>query len=106
MLHNIHKVMKIMEDIKLSKALMFLVYNNVVANKCHLRTADFPQIFLISELPVLVFIHGESWSWGSSNLYDGRILATLGQIIVVTFNYRIGVLGKLMQVRQIHEQLF
>ena len=45
------------------------------------------------ELAVLVFIHGESWSWGSASLYDARVLATLGKIIVVTFNYRIGVLG-------------
>ena len=28
------------------------------------------------------------------SLYDARVLATLGKIIVVTFNYRIGVLGK------------
>ena len=42
---------------------------------------------------MLVFIHGESWSWGSSSLYDARVLATLGQIIVVTFNYRIGIFG-------------
>ena len=113
----------------------------------------------LPELPVLVFIHGESWSWGSArwitrivtkpnpigigkatnpkrnlikssscqncdntknkkiklnfsepqisllwhwfeeklvsfSLYDARVLATLGKIIVVTFNYRIGVLGK------------
>ena len=47
------------------------------------------------ELAVLVFVHGESWSWGSSALYDARILATLGRIIVVTFNYRLGVFGKI-----------
>jgi len=45
------------------------------------------------KLAVLVFIHGESWSWGSASLYDARVLATLGKIIVITFNYRIGVLG-------------
>merc|ERR1719410_502751 len=45
------------------------------------------------KLPVLVFVHGESWAWGSSALYDARILATLGRIIVVTFNYRLGVFG-------------
>ena len=51
----------------------------------------------ISELAVLVFVHGESWSWGSSALYDARILATLGRIIVVTFNYRLGVFGELFK---------
>ena len=41
-----------------------------------------------------MFVHGESWAWGSSALYDARILATLGRIIVVTFNYRLGVFGE------------
>ena len=49
---------------------------------------------IISEFAVLVFVHGESWAWGSSHLYDARILATLGRIIVVTFNYRLGVFGR------------
>ena len=44
-----------------------------------------------------MYVHGESWSWGSSALYDARILATLGRIIVVTFNYRLGVFGELFK---------
>ena len=52
------------------------------------------EILYFPELAVLVFVHGESWSWGSSALYDARILATLGRIIVVTFNYRLGVFGE------------
>jgi carboxylesterase type B len=44
-------------------------------------------------LAVMVFVHGESWSWGSANLYDARVLATLGKVVVVTFNYRLGILG-------------
>ena len=28
--------------------------------------------------PVIVFIHGESYSWGSGNLYDGSVLAAVG----------------------------
>ena len=43
-----------------------------------------------------MFVHGESWSWGSAALYDARILATLGRIIVVTFNYRLGVFGEIL----------
>ena len=53
---------------------------------------------IISEFAVLVFVHGESWAWGSSHLYDARILATLGRIIVVTFNYRLGVFGRNSQM--------
>ena len=43
--------------------------------------------------PVLVFVHGESYSWGSGNLYDGRVLAAYGKVIVVTFNFRLGIFG-------------
>ena len=45
-------------------------------------------------LPVVVYVHGESFQWGSGNLWDARVLASFGSVIVVTFNYRLGVLGK------------
>lgn len=44
--------------------------------------------------PVLVYIHGESFEWNSGNPYDGSVLASYGQVIVVTVNYRLGVLGE------------
>ena len=44
--------------------------------------------------PVIVFIHGDSYEWGSGNLYDASVLASVGQVVVVTLNYRLGVLGK------------
>ncbi|XP_022126293.2 neuroligin-4, Y-linked isoform X1 [Pieris rapae] len=44
-------------------------------------------------LPVLVYIHGESYSWSSSNPYDGAVLASYTDLVVVTLNYRLGVLG-------------
>jgi Carboxylesterase family len=44
-------------------------------------------------LPVLVFIHGESFEWNSGNPYDGSVLASYGDMIVVTLNYRLGILG-------------
>ncbi|CAH1781719.1 unnamed protein product [Owenia fusiformis] len=43
--------------------------------------------------PVLVFIHGESYESGTGNAYDGSVLASFGQIIVITLNYRLGPLG-------------
>lgn len=46
------------------------------------------------KLPVLVFIHGESYEWNAGNPYDGSILSSLGNVIVVTMNYRLGILGK------------
>ena len=40
-----------------------------------------------------MFIHGESYEWNSGNPYDGSVLASYGQVIVVTLNYRLGLLG-------------
>ncbi|VDI27354.1 Hypothetical predicted protein [Mytilus galloprovincialis] len=45
------------------------------------------------KLPVLFFIHGGSNVDGMGAMFDGDILAANGQIIVVTFNYRVSVLG-------------
>ncbi|CAN5647950.1 carboxylesterase family protein [soil metagenome] len=43
--------------------------------------------------PVMVWIHGGAFINGSSDLYDARALATKGDIVVVTVNYRLGSLG-------------
>jgi carboxylesterase type B len=47
----------------------------------------------LNKVPVLVFIHGESYDWNSGNVYDGSVLASFGQVIIVTLNYRLGILG-------------
>ncbi|TCO47387.1 carboxylesterase/lipase family protein [Actinocrispum wychmicini] len=45
--------------------------------------------------PVLVFLHGGGFTSGSGGLdwYNGAELASRGDIVVVTVNYRLGVLG-------------
>ncbi|KAB5576664.1 hypothetical protein PHYPO_G00200290 [Pangasianodon hypophthalmus] len=43
--------------------------------------------------PVMVYIHGGSYVEGTANVIDGSILASYGDVIVVTVNYRLGVLG-------------
>jgi para-nitrobenzyl esterase len=45
--------------------------------------------------PVLVWIHGGAFVMGSGStrLYSGRRLATRGDVVVVTINYRLGALG-------------
>ena len=47
-----------------------------------------------SKYPVVVFVHGESYEWNSGNPYDGSVLASYGGVVVVTVNYRLGILGK------------
>ena len=44
-------------------------------------------------LPVILFIHGETYEFGTGNAYDGSVLASFGRVVVVTLNYRLGVLG-------------
>ncbi len=44
-------------------------------------------------LPVMVWIHGGSLVTGSGGLYDPTPLVEKGGVIVVTINYRLGVLG-------------
>ncbi|XP_074594558.1 neuroligin-1-like [Brevipalpus obovatus] len=46
-----------------------------------------------TRLPVIVFIHGESFEWNAGSSYDGSVLASYSNIVVVTINYRLGVLG-------------
>jgi para-nitrobenzyl esterase len=45
--------------------------------------------------PVMVWIHGGAFSYGSGSeaLYDGAQLCTRGDVVVVTIHYRLGVLG-------------
>ena len=42
---------------------------------------------------MMIFVHGESYEVGTGNAYDGSVLASYGGVIVVTVNYRLGVLG-------------
>jgi len=45
--------------------------------------------------PVMVWIHGGSFMYGSgsSHLYDGKSFAEQGDVVLVTLNYRLGVFG-------------
>ncbi|GBM59635.1 Neuroligin-4, X-linked [Araneus ventricosus] len=50
------------------------------------------------KVPVMVYIHGESYEWNAGNPYDGRVLASYGNVVVVTINFRLGILGFLPAV--------
>ena len=43
--------------------------------------------------PVMMWIHGGAFVEGVASLYDGEGLAALGDVVVVTVNYRLGVFG-------------
>lgn len=50
---------------------------------------------IADSLPALLLIHGDSYSWGAGNSFDGTALAAHGRLIVVSINFRLGVFGKL-----------
>jgi para-nitrobenzyl esterase len=52
-----------------------------------------PRLGSETKPPVLVWIHGGSNIGGESNDWDGSELATQGPTVVVTINYRLGLLG-------------
>ena len=44
-------------------------------------------------LPVMVWVHGGSFVYGNGANYDASKLAVMGDVVVVTINYRLGPLG-------------
>ncbi|XP_040592574.1 acylcarnitine hydrolase-like isoform X2 [Mesocricetus auratus] len=46
-----------------------------------------------SNLPVMVWIHGGGLVVGMASMYDGSMLAAIEDVVVVTIQYRLGVLG-------------
>ncbi|OBF26175.1 carboxylesterase/lipase family protein [Mycobacterium sp. ACS4331] len=46
-----------------------------------------------ADRPVMVWIHGGGFANGSGAMYDASRLVERGDIVVVTFNYRLGALG-------------
>ncbi|XP_061181628.1 fatty acyl-CoA hydrolase precursor, medium chain-like [Saccostrea echinata] len=47
----------------------------------------------IDQIPVMVWIHGGGYVAGGAIQYDGSALATVGNVVVVTVNYRLGLEG-------------
>jgi para-nitrobenzyl esterase len=56
--------------------------------------------------PVLVWLHGGSFMTGSGSMsvYDGSRLARLGDVVIVTLNYRLGALGYLALAAAVEEE--
>lgn len=91
----------ILSTLRVSKIAIYDRFIRDVSYFCtmEIMTALYFCLFAVSEtnrkFPVLVLIHGESYEWNSGNPYDGTVLASYGGLLVVTINYRLGVLGML-----------
>lgn len=46
-----------------------------------------------SQKPVMLWIHGGGFIVGFANVYESDVISTIGDVIVVTINYRLGVQG-------------
>uniref|UniRef100_A0AAU7E2K7 Carboxylic ester hydrolase n=1 Tax=Cupiennius salei TaxID=6928 RepID=A0AAU7E2K7_CUPSA len=53
--------------------------------------------------PVIIYIHPGAFCTGGTNMkvYDGSRLASLGDVVVVTINYRLGVLGYFLAYNEV-----
>lgn len=60
------------------------------------------NISLSTKLPVMVFIPGGHFDMGTAGcrLYEGRYFAQKGQVVLVTINYRLGVLGFMVDTKR------
>ena len=70
------------------------MYVTPVSENCLFLNIWTPKVSASAKLPVLVYIHGGAFTSGSGDVpvYDGEALARTGMVIV-TINYRLGVLG-------------
>lgn len=50
-----------------------------------------------------MFIQGEDFSYGAGHPYDPSILVSQAHVIVITLNFRLGILGKLYQLSSMVE---
>lgn len=65
-----------------------------VSEDCLVLNVYVPDTLVRNEqLSVMVWIHGGGFVFGYGHAYDGSLLAAKGNVIVVTINYRLGILG-------------
>eukprot|EP00794_Sanderia_malayensis_P000222 gene226-837_t len=70
-----------------------LIFKMNIGNEDCLTLSIFRPSNATGQLPVMVWIHGGSYTSGAGSLYDGSTLTALHNVIVVTINYRLGALG-------------
>lgn len=42
----------------------------------------------------MIYIHDGNFLYGTGNAFPGHMLAAFEKVVVITFNYRLGILGK------------
>ncbi|CAH1268538.1 CES2 [Branchiostoma lanceolatum] len=67
--------------------------SNSSSEDCLFLNVFTPNVSATANLPVMVWIHGGGWSFGSGDLYKAEIPTSLHNVVMVTINYRLGNLG-------------
>jgi para-nitrobenzyl esterase len=52
-----------------------------------------PKLATRRLLPVMVWIHGGGFTGGAGSIYDGKVITSMGHVVVVTINYRLNAFG-------------
>lgn len=75
----------------------FLPENDSMSEDCLYLNIFTPEVTITSSSsspkPVMIWIHGGGFLVGYANPYEGDVISALNDVIVVSINYRIGVLG-------------
>ena len=68
-----------------------------VSEDCLYLNVYTPSLDPTANLPVIFFIHGGMFSWGSGGipLYEGNLWAKEHNLVIVTINYRLNIFGAL-----------
>jgi carboxylesterase type B len=56
----------------------------------------------LNQKSVMVWIHGGGYIFGDGTRYDGSFLSGIGDVIVVTLNYRLNAFGFLISGSTLH----
>ncbi|KAL8570874.1 hypothetical protein ACOMHN_023547 [Nucella lapillus] len=76
-----------------ARCAQFPLQSRGMSEDCLFLNVYAPPALPGDRLPVLVWIHGGGFIVGSGEVFEGDVLVAEGGVIVVTFNYRLGVLG-------------
>ena len=65
----------------------------VLIKKCLFAMIGIVALCRADELPVMVWVHGGGYIFGSGSFYNPEDLIMYGPVIMVTVNYRLGPIG-------------
>ncbi|XP_076330567.1 acetylcholinesterase-1-like isoform X2 [Tachypleus tridentatus] len=87
------KAPQCVQDVKVFPGVQWISRQEEISEDCLYLNIWVPNTPTLKS--VLVWIHGGAFNTGSStnDIYDGTALAAFGDVIIVSINYRLGVLG-------------